>query len=495
MTETNYSELRTTLLEVWIPPVGVRSVADLWTSLIGHLENDACATLYAELVKQLHISKRRVERFSSFKTNIDCYFDKEPPFEVGETFLSGSWGEGLFLYGEHCSMELPDMDFMSVLKNISFSQEDQVQGCLLLREDTPFVHAFITDEEKLKMWSDYLADEVHSENRQQLSSRKLKEKLQENCEYIGKLYCYTGNFGEEKREKLTEGAAITIRKPKPAKSYTACFTDGFLEFGERINENTFSNILEAAVMGVYDIHYKIVPSTDIVLSIFCEGWPSCAREWITRERLWPEIHSVEKITKSGFHIVPKSSPDGEFRLSFSCAETMLIQTLSPLQHKVLRASKAVVKYHQNTWGQNLKEIISSYHLKTIAFWHFEKTSQESWTEETLVHHLVTLLEELAEVLRMKSLPMYFMPKVNILQCNDPEVALELVENVLQISRNVCAISVAVKSINLSRYFRAREHEFKILFRKLNAESVKGESSTHATDIITMWSIWRAVTRI
>jgi hypothetical protein len=204
---------------------------------------------------------------------------------------------------------------------------------------------------------------------------------------------------------------------------------------------------------------------------------------------------VEKITKSGFHIVPKSSPDGEFRLSFSCAETMLIQTLSPLQHKVLRASKAVVKYHQNTWGQNLKEIISSYHLKTIAFWHFEKTSQESWTEETLVHHLVTLLEELAEVLRMQSLPMYFMPKVNILQCNDPEVALELVENVLQISRNVCAISVAVKSINLSRYFRAREHEFKILFRKLNAESVKGESSTHATDIITMWSIWRAVTRI
>ena len=497
MAENNceYSELKTTLLEVWVPPVGVQSVADLWTSLIGQLENDTWATLYAELIKCFRISKREIERRSSFKTSIDCYFDKEPPFQVSEIFLSGSWAEGLFLHGENSSMELPDMDFMCELKNISFSQEDQAQHRLLLREDTPFVHAFVTDEDKLRMWSDYLEDEGHFVNKR-LSSRKLKEKLEKNCEYIGKLYCFTDNSGEEKREKVTEGAAITIKKPKPAKSYTACFTEGFLEIGQPVNETTFTNIWQAAAMGVNDIYYKIIPSADIVLCIFCEGWPVCAREWITRERFWPDIHSVNKTTQGGFHIVPKSSTDGDFRLSFSRAETMLIQTLSPLQHKVLRGFKAVVKYHQNTWSQNLQEIISSYHLKTIALLHFEKTSPESWTEETLVHHVVALLDELAEALRMQYLAMYFMPKVNILQkIDDPEVALELVERILQISRNFCAISTAVKSISPSRYFKAREREFKLLFKKLNAEYVeKREISSQAQDI-TLWTICKTVSRI
>jgi hypothetical protein len=101
---------------------------------------------------------------------------------------------------------------------------------------------------------------------------------------------------------------------------------------------------------------------------------------------------VEKIIHAGFHIVPKSSHNGDFRLSFSRAETILVKTLEPLQHKVMRAFKAVIKYHQRIWSPSIEGIISSYHLKTIAFWYFEKTSQESWTEETLVHHLVTLLE-------------------------------------------------------------------------------------------------------
>ena len=94
----------------------------------------------------------------------------------------------------------------------------------------------------------------------------------------------------------------------------------------------------------------------------------------------------------------------------------------------MRAFKTVIKYHQHSWDPNVKEILSSYHLKTVAFWHFEKTSQESWNEETLVHHLVTLLEELAEALKIQHLPMYFMPKVNLFENTDkPDVTLNLVE--------------------------------------------------------------------
>ena len=183
-----------------------------------------------------------------------------------------------------------------------------------------------------------------------------------------------------------------------------------------------------------------------MLSIFCEGWPVCTREWVTRKRLWPDISSVENILQGGFHIVPKSSSDGDFRLSFSHAETMLVKTLLPLQHRVMRAFKTVIKYHQHSWEPNVKEILSSYHLKTVAFWHFEKTSQESWNDETLVHHLVTLLEELAEALKIQHLPMYFMPKVNLFENIDkPDVTLNLVEKVLALSTNYIAMSEALNN--------------------------------------------------
>ena len=50
------------------------------------------------------------------------------------------------------------MDFMLVLKNISFSERDQFLGKLSLKEDTPFVDAYLTDEKDVKMWNDFLID-------------------------------------------------------------------------------------------------------------------------------------------------------------------------------------------------------------------------------------------------------------------------------------------------------------------------------------------------
>ena len=183
-------------------------------------------------------------------------------------------------------------------------------------------------------------------------------------------------------------------------------------------------------------------------------WPACAREWITRKREWPDLNSVENIVQAGFHIFPKSSPGGDFRLCFSRAETMLMQTLLPLQHKVMRAFKAVIKYHQDSRSSHLEEILSSYYMKTVAFWHFEKTSQESWNDETLVHHLVTLLEDLAEAFKIQHLPKYFMPKVNLLEdIGDPDVTLHVVEKILGLSTNYDAMSDAVKnSLNFKKQF-------------------------------------------
>ena len=121
-----------------------------------------------------------------------------------------------------------------------------------------------------------------------------------------------------------------------------------------------------------------------------------------------------------------------------------MKSLTTLQHRVIRAFKAVVKYYQNTWSHNLKEILTSYHLKTIAFWHLEKSFRQSWTEETVVHHLLTMVEDLAEALRIGDIPMYFMPKVGLLQDVAPNALVDMVEKISSISSDLSGTCEALE---------------------------------------------------
>ncbi|CAB4013949.1 Hypothetical predicted protein [Paramuricea clavata] len=436
----DYSTLKYNLLKMWLPVTGVRTPVDLWTR---NFENYFGDKVYCVMQDWLRQNNKETTPDFLCKPHFENYFDSRPPFEIDEVILSGSCSEGLFLY----SREPSDRDFMCVLKNITFSLEDQQNGCLWLREDTPFVYAFMTSDETQNLWCAFLDNADKGTRKHRLSSRKLKEKLQENSQKTANNNICSAIFGRD--EEVTEGAAMTISKPEFGTSDWNRLVDFLTKFlNNPINEELGGEIeYWVSNGGLPDLFYtRAAQASDVVLAIFCEGWPSCAREWITRKRLWPDMNSVEKISNNGYHIVPKSSPDGDFRLSFSCVETMLVETLIPLQRRVMRAFKAVVKYHENTWSPNLKNIISSYHLKTIAFWHFERTSQESWTEDTLVHHLVALLEELAEALRIQNLPMYFMPKVNLVQdVDNPEVTLDLMEKISQLSQNFCAMSEAINN--------------------------------------------------
>lgn len=73
-------------------------------------------------------------------------------------------------------------------------------------------------------------------------------------------------------------------------------------------------------------------------------------------------------------------------------------------------------------------------------------SQECWSEETVVHHLVTLFEELAEAFRRQHLPTYFMSKVNLLQDVDPQLSLNFLEKISKLSHNFTALSDALDAV-------------------------------------------------
>ena len=459
----NYSILKDRLLKIWIPAIGTRTPFEFLEkncrkfcqfAFDGYTE---ISLVILDLVKtQLYELSRQLFFDASY---VNC-FDTQPPFQLGETILTGSFSDGLFLFLN----EPPDVDFMCVLGNIIFSEKDQNNGCLFLREDTPFVDAYLLEKEAKQAWKEFLHDGCKGNEQQQISSKKLKEKFEENYQKSNPRL-----FQCLLQEKV-DGAAVTVNKPEHCTFTDNCVFNNIVKsFFQPFDTLNFEALDKLCSQSCLCVHYidplRIVSSSDIVLCIYCEGWPSCAKEWITRERFWPDLESVNVISHGGFHIVPKSSVDGDFRLSFTSAETMLIKTLTPLQYKVMKAFKAIVKYHQEFCHSIAKDVISSYHLKTIAFWYFEKISKEMWTEETVVHHLVTLIEELAEVLRIQNLPMYFMPKVNLLEYNDPDVTLDLTEKILQLSQNFSTMSKALESFDVFRTTKELLYKTNELFRR------------------------------
>ena len=421
--------LQNAILRVWTPTVGARS----WVSLI---ERNA-EEIFASAGPFLAPVMMRDHFLTNFHFPIDCYSDGRPPFRFKEKILSGSWSEGLYLNG-YSNTSVPDMDFMLVLDHISFSEESQCCGNLILKEDTPFLDVYITNKSAANLWQEFLHDrDVAQSNR--LSSKKLKEKLREKHQLMDVL----GYALKDNATANVDGAAM----------YTFRLDNSFSHINSILNsvQSTMSkdnaSKLHTCANFAKDIYSEVFTGCDIVLAISCDGWPSCAREWITRDRIWPQTDLIQKIINDGFHIVPKSSAEGDFRLSFSYTETTLIASLIKLQHKVLRSFKAVVKFHQSSWSPNIKDIITTYHLKTIAFWYFEKRMQNSFTEETVGTHLVLLLQKLAEALRSRELPMYFMPKVNLFKnIDNPEEALDIADKIEELSKNFGLVIKGIENI-------------------------------------------------
>ena len=443
-TENVHVKLKQAILQIRTPVLRAESIEELWVEHISDVL-EITDISDATTVDYWHQMIRRIVRIickGGFRRNVATYFDTEPPFQLEKSFVSGSWSEGLHVIFESpVKIPPPDMDFMCVLKDIKFTESDQIQGNLTVRDDTTFVNAYITDEACAKLWKDFLHES--SSSKQQLSSLKLKEKLQRNYSKAGTLFrlqflqhiqsepeCAAFKIDIDKRQESTP-----IIHPDATKSAFDALFKSRLDFCKEIY-NTLFKVLN-----------RYFHSCDLVLALSCAGWPLSANEWITRARMWPDEDLIKKIAQNGFHIVPKISPEGDFRLSFSSAETTLIKHWSSFQHKVVKAFKAVIKYYQNFWSSNMNQIITTYHLKTIAFWYIEKRTQNCFNEGSVASHLVLLLQELAEALRKQELPMYFMPKVNLLKnIGNYEEVIDMVDKIFHLSRNLSEIVEVVGKI-------------------------------------------------
>ncbi|XP_028402000.1 uncharacterized protein LOC114524950 [Dendronephthya gigantea] len=374
----------------------------------------------------------------SLKEKLREYFDEEPPFELKEAVLSGSWSEGLVLFDPD-SFDPPDVDFLCILKNISFTEEDQATGDLSIIDNSPFVNAYLSDIKSLELWQAYFieaASEALEGKICQISSAKLKERLYDN-------YSKGDNFftvSSEHCNPISDGPALKLSRVSAGSS----------SFGDNLLQTLLENLWRCS---------------DLVLAIQCHGWPRNSLEWIRRERNWPSIEVVERITKEGFHIVAKSSCEGNFRLSFSWAEGILIASLNKMQHKTIRAFKAVIKLLLPC-NPDQEEILESYHLKTIAFWHIEKSDPESWSKDNSANHLLQMLRELNQALRKKSLPMYFIRTYNLFSKVENLSQLEkLSDKVDEISKDISGLTNAVRMGASFHFYETHRDYFKAFFPK------------------------------
>ncbi|OWF38803.1 uncharacterized protein LOC110465854 [Mizuhopecten yessoensis] len=159
---------------------------------------------------------------------------------------------------------------------------------------------------------------------------------------------------------------------------------------------------------------------DLATAFHCPEWPDIARDWITRSRPhgWPTAAMIDNIVKQGCHVVPVGDKTSEnvsveWRVSFARAERSLVHSLNHLQFKLYTLLKLFLKQVINK-HEEVRDLISSYFLKTVVFFVAENTPKQLWSNGGLLFiNYQNCLKMLTQWVREGHCPNYFVPKNNM----------------------------------------------------------------------------------
>jgi len=169
-------------------------------------------------------------------------------------------------------------------------------------------------------------------------------------------------------------------------------------------------------------------SVDSVLCIHCLVWPQQAADWPTRHRNydWPDSATLDRVVSNGCDVVrvahrlcKQHEWMGKFqwRLSFSRAEIVLINSWMPVQQIVYHLLRYFMKTERLTDCADKSEAgtLSNYHIKTLMLWACELKPRSWWTANlNLVRICVELLNTLSVWMTDIRCPHYFVNNCNLL---------------------------------------------------------------------------------
>jgi len=173
-------------------------------------------------------------------------------------------------------------------------------------------------------------------------------------------------------------------------------------------------------------------SFDYVPCVRCVLWPPQAADWPTRHRNyeWPDSATVDRVVSNGcdlVHVAHRQCRQHEWegklqwRLSFSRAEIVLINSWMPLQQIVYHLLRVFLKTEglTETADNSGSGTLSNYHIKTLMLWACELKPISWWTDNfSFTAICVDLLHILSQWLNQGYCPHYFITGCILFDPND-----------------------------------------------------------------------------
>jgi len=166
-------------------------------------------------------------------------------------------------------------------------------------------------------------------------------------------------------------------------------------------------------------------SVDEVLCIRCLSWPPQAADWPTRHRNygWPDSATVDRVVTNGCDVVQvahrqcrqdERESKYQWRLSFSRAEIVLLNSWMPVQQIVYHMLRVFVKT-KLLKDSDSSESFSNYHIKTLMMWACSMKSSTFWIGDVnLIRICVELLHTLYVWLTDTRCKHYFVNTSNLI---------------------------------------------------------------------------------
>ncbi|XP_071147388.1 uncharacterized protein [Mytilus edulis] len=159
---------------------------------------------------------------------------------------------------------------------------------------------------------------------------------------------------------------------------------------------------------------------DYAFSLHCKTWISSAVNWITRSSSsWPSHNVKQSILNHGVLFVPigvHGSPkeDLEWRVSFSVAEKLLINTFTHTQLMCYALLKIILK-DVIANDSECKDLLCSYFLKTVIFWISEELPSSVWKPDNIITCFMRCFSRLVYCVEHSVCSHYFIPDNNMFE--------------------------------------------------------------------------------
>jgi len=184
----------------------------------------------------------------------------------------------------------------------------------------------------------------------------------------------------------------------------------------------------AAVLRPQGRSVMLLIDQDLVPCMRCLSWTPQAADWPTRHRNygWPDSATIDRVVSNGCDVVGVANRllrqnelmgKYQWRLSFSRAEIVLINSWMPVQQIVYHALRFFIKatLFTDCLDNSGAGRLSNYHIKTLMLWGCELKSKSWWAcDVNLMDICVQLLHMLAEWLTSRWCQHYFVNNCNLI---------------------------------------------------------------------------------